>query len=112
MKKLFVINNYLRKLQGIKPSLGDYIASRKELEEVSGNLFQMIVKGKITIDIKIKELVKIPLIKTIVNKEELSSISFTANLTIVSFKAKKRAAKIIKSRPLKLLFTIILSLYL
>ena len=34
-----------------RPSLGDYIASRQELEEVSGNLFQMIQNGKIKIDI-------------------------------------------------------------
>jgi NADPH2:quinone reductase len=34
-----------------RPSLGDYIKSRKELEEVSGNLFQMIQNGKIKIDI-------------------------------------------------------------
>ncbi len=34
-----------------RPSLGNYIETRQELEEVSGNLFQMIQSGKIKIDI-------------------------------------------------------------
>ena len=64
-----------------RPSLGDYIKSRKELEEVSGNLFQMIVNGKIKIDGNscafIKQLSDLHL-------DNLNTISFTDGAIINS----------------------------